>query len=438
MNAPDQEKIELEMEKEMNNFCDKETFHITHISNVPKGKRILNPVWTFKRKTTPSGEVYRHRSRLCVDGSRQIYGEDYTNSYSPVANWTTLRILFILSQKINLKYRHVDYVQEFPQEELDEEVYMRIPAGFHYKDSDNQKNFVLKLKRNLYGLKQAAYNWNECLTAALISIGFNKSPSDPCLFISKQIMCVIYVDDTLFFSKHNSIITKVIHKLQSIFELTDEGDIESFLGIKVDHKGETIEFSQPSLIDKVIKTVGLEHDSKQHQTPAVSPPLSDNKEGAERETTWNYRSAIGQLSYIARNTRPDIEMAVHQCAKYQIAPKRAHEQAIKRIVRYLLATKDKGIIIKPNNNLTQLECYVDADFAGSYIYDDNQNPSSVKSRTGYLVKYAGCPISWKSKLQTEIALSTTEAEYIALSTAARDLIPMRGLILEISKIFEIS
>ena len=126
-------------------------------------------------------------------------------------------------------------------------------------------------------------------------------------------------------------------------------------------------------------------------------------------------------------------MAVHQCARFQINPKRSHEMAVKRIVRYLLATRDKGIIIKPNNNLDEIQCYVDADFAGSYTQAESDDPSSVKSRTGYLIKYAGLPVAWKSIMQTEIALSTTEAEYIALSTATRDLISMRLQMLEISK-----
>ena len=161
--------------------------------------------------------------------------------------------------------------------------------------------------------------------------------------------------------------------------------------------------------------------------------------GAEHQTNWSYRSAIGQLSYISRNTRPDIEMAVHQCAKYQIDPKHAHEQAVKRIVRYLLGTKNKGILIKPNEKVKELECYVDADFAGAYRKDDiNEDPVSVRSRTVFVIKYANGPIAWASKLQTDTSLSTTEDEYIALSTATREIIPMRQIILEFSAIIDIS
>ena len=177
--------------------------------------------------------MYRHRSRLCVDGSRQQEGKDYNNTYSPVVNWSTIRLLFILSIIFDLKSRQVDYVQAFPQADLKEDVYMRIPAGFYFKDSDGKEEYVLKLKRNIYGLKQAAFNWNELLTAGLIKIGFKQSKADPCLFLNSNIICIIYVDDTIFFSKQNKVIEEVINKLKESFDLTDEGDVEAFLCIKI-------------------------------------------------------------------------------------------------------------------------------------------------------------------------------------------------------------
>ena len=142
----------------------------------------------IQKKTTPSGTVYRLRARLCDDGSKQIHGKYYINSYSPVVNWSTLRLMFILSIKFNLVSRQVDYVQAFPQAPLDEDIYMRIPAGFYYKDSDGNKDFILKLKRNIHGLKQASFNWHELLTYGLEQLGFAQSKADPCLFLHKKII----------------------------------------------------------------------------------------------------------------------------------------------------------------------------------------------------------------------------------------------------------
>jgi hypothetical protein len=142
------------------------------------------------------------------------------------------------------------------------------------------------------------------------------------------------------------------------------------------------------------------------------------------------------LGYLQSSTRPEISMAVHQCARFNANPKLCHEKAVKRIARYLLGTIDKGIKYSPDPN-RGLECYVDADFAGGWSSGDHTNPECVLSRTGFVIMYAGCPVTWMSKLQTEIALSTTEAEYIALSQAMREVIPFMNLMGEIDAIFGI-
>jgi hypothetical protein len=149
----------------------------------------------------------------------------------------------------------------------------------------------------------------------------------------------------------------------------------------------------------------------------VDSILHSDPSGASRTEAWNYRSIIGKLNYIANNTRPDISMAVHQCAKYCSQPKAIHELAVTRIIRYLLSTKEKGLILKPNTSLA-LDMYVDADFAGMWHKEYAELRENVLSRTGFVILFCGCPIMWCSKLQTEIALSTTESEYIALSTAS--------------------
>ena len=130
------------------------------------------------------------------------------------------------------------------------------------------------------------------------------------------------------------------------------------------------------------------------------------------------------LTYLARNTRPDLEYTVHPCTRFQSDPCEPHANAIKRIGRYLLGTKDKGISFKPTTDLSQFECYVDADFAGNYTSETCEDPNSVKSRTGCVIKYAGYPIIWFSRLQTEISLSNTEAEYVALSTVGIEVLPI--------------
>ena len=143
------------------------------------------------------------------------------------------------------------------------------------------------------------------------------------------------------------------------------------------------------------------------------------------------------LGYLQNSTRPDISMAVHQCARFSEDVRLSHERAVMRIGRYLLGTRDRGIRYKPDP-LKGLECYVDADFAGGWTHAESADANSVLSRTGYVISYAGCPVHWVSKMQTEIALSTAEAEYIALSSALREVIPFIAFMTELSIIFKLN
>ena len=437
--ADDWKHFQEAMKEEIERMIKNKLFKLTARSTVPMGQRILRAVWSHRRKTTPDGKIYRHRSRMCVDGSQQQHGIDYHETYSPVVAWSTVRIIMVLSKIFNYKMRQVDYVQAFPQATLPEgeNIYMEIPDGYGTGEID-KNYYCLKLIKNCYGTKQAAHHWNNMISAGLQTLGFKPSKNDPCLFIKKDIVCCLYVDDTIFCAKNEKLIDEIIFALKKLgFDLTDEGDVDAFLGVKIEQiENNKFKLSQPELIDRIIATLGLEGESKQHKVPAVSPPLHKHEEGAPRELSWNYRSVIGMLTYLSRNTRPDLEYAVHQCARFQINPKKAHENAIKRIGRYLLGTRDKGIEFTPDiENLDNLEVYVDADFAGNYAKEINQCPESVKSRTGCVIRYAGCPIHWFSRLQSEISLSTTEAEYIALSTAAREALPMRSLLSDITKVF---
>lgn len=166
-------------------------------------------------------------------------------------------------------------------------------------------------------------------------------------------------------------------------------------------------------------------------TPAAVLNLGSDKDGPPFDEEWCFPAAIGMLLYLSSNTRPEIQFAVHQAARFSHAPKKSHGQAVKRIVRYLLNTADRGIEIEIDPS-KGLDCHVDADFCGMHQVEDEQDPISVKSRTGFIITLHGFPIIWSSKLQTDITLSTTAAEYVAFSMAMRELLPMRRLLQEIS------
>ena len=308
---------------------------------------------------------------------------------------------------------------------------MHLPEKFRVKDGrlelnedaphPSRQNEVVKLIKNVYGLADASYTWHMHVKRGLLSCGFRQSQVDPCLFYKNNMLFILYVDDAICLTPDKSKADQLISDLQKLgYALTDEGSMSAYLGLQVNWlKDGRVSLTQPAFIERIINSCKLK-DQRMHDTPADNI-LSRDSNGLPRKNEFHYRSVIGQLSYLAATTRPEIQFAVHQCARFSQDPKMVHEKAVKRIVRYLKRTPDKGLILSVDKT-KGIECYVDADFAGGFSKTNATNPRDCLSRTGYVVKYAGCPIVWTSKMQTLIALSTTEAEYLALSTAMREVI----------------
>jgi Reverse transcriptase (RNA-dependent DNA polymerase) len=284
----------------------------------------------------------------------------------------------------------------------------------------------VKLIQTVYGLRDASLTWHQHISKGLKEFGFKSSETDPCLFIEGNILFILYVDDAVCLTPNKADADKLIRDLGNKgYILTDEGPLSAYLGIQVDRlSGNRISMKQPAFIERIIEQCNLK-DQRMNDTPADSI-LHRDTDGAERKTNFHYRSIIGQLNYLAATTRPDITFAVHQCARFCENPKMSHEKAVKRIVRYLKRTRNQGLIMTFDEK-KGIECFVDADFAGGFQKDNTKNPRDCLSRTGSVIKYAGCPIVWSSKLQSTIALSTTEAEYMALSIAAREVIYLINL-----------
>ena len=158
--------------------------------------------------------------------------------------------------------------------------------------------------------------------------------------------------------------------------------------------------------------------------------LPKDEQGTKCNEDFNYASVVGMLLYLEGHTRPDISFAVNQCARYTFHPKKSHEEALKHIGRYLKGTRTQGMTFTPTDDL-RIDCFVDADFAGLYNYENDQDPTSVKSRSGYLFIVGGCLISWRTKLQSDISLSTMESEYVAMSMAMKDLIPLQRIVKDV-------
>ena len=390
-----------------------------------------------KRRIT-TGEVYKWKARLNIHGGKQEHGINYWETYAPVISWTTIRLYLILALLNKRVTRQIDFVLAYPQADIECDLYMEFPKGFQM-NGGNSKTHCLLLKRNLYGQKQAGRVWNEYLHEGLLARGFIQSEVDMCLYYHKlyDVNLLIYTDDGILTGKSNADIDKVIELMKNpsgklrAFDLTEEGDLTDYLGVKVEHLNDgSIKLSQPHLIQQVIDDLGFNDRTKGKDTPAKSTErLHRDLHGEAMQENWHYRSVIGKLNFIEKSTRPDIAYAVHQCARFSNDPKASHATAVKHIVKYLLTTKDQGIYLRPKEH--SFDCWVDADFVGNWNkVNADVDPSTAKSRTGFIINYGGCPVTWASKLQTEVALSTTEAEYNALSTSLRDVIHLMQLVQE--------
>jgi hypothetical protein len=437
MQQDDREDFIEAMIKELNDHHRNNHWRLVKRNTIGNVKTI-KAIWSFKRKRRPDGSLLKHKARLCAHGGMQTHGENYWETYSPVVNWFSIRMVLTLSIIQQWHTASIDFTLAFPQAKTDVTIYMEIPAGCEVPEGD----YVCLLLKNLYGLKQAAKTWFEYLRDKLIEegeqFGFQQSLIDPCIFYKDGIIIITYVDDCLIFSSKKELADELIVSLQEHFTLTQDEEVAAYLGvdIQVDDANDEIQISQPFLIERIIKLLGNSvKDANVKDTPAIHKEILHKDEaGPNRKQNWSYRSAIGMLNYLTATTRPDCLFASHQCARFSANPKLSHERAVKRIIRYLKGTSDKGLILKPD--ITKgIECYVDADFAGGYHFDLNEEPISTFSRTGYVIKYLNVLLIWISKLQSEIALSTVEAEYIALSQSLRDVIPLLDLIKEMEKFF---
>ena len=428
------------MMKEVKDHESRNHWTVLPRKEMPYGTKSILSVWSFKRKRYPDDRILKHKARLCGHGGMQTWGENYWETYAPVVNWLSVRTLMAMSIIHDLETRSIDFVLAFPQADLDVDIYMELPYGF---DIDGSKSYILKLNKNLYGLKNASHNFWNLLKSGLEARGYEKqSNSDACVFLGKDSIVLVYVDDCIVINRKGSTaaddLIKPLKEGIKNFDFTDDGDLDTYLGVDVKrHKNGNIELTQKHLIKRFLDVISMDiKEVNSRDTPAIKPLLFKDAEGLIRKQNWNYRQAIGMLNYLQATTRPDLAMAVHQAARFCIDPKLSHERSINRIGKYLIGTSDKGIIFRPDTT-KGLECFVDADFAGGWNKADADDASSVMSRTGYVLMYAGCPLTWCSKLQTEIALSTTEAEYIALSQSLREVIPVIQLLTEVNEVFPI-
>jgi len=407
------------------------------VVDIPEGKHILGSTWAFRLKRYPDGRPKKYKARFVARGDQQIKDVEYKETYAPVVSWATVRLMLILECMLGLKSCQADVECAFLHGHLEEgeEIYMHMPRGF------KQEGKCLRLKRSLYGLKQAPRAFHTYLVKALEKQGMKQSHLDPCLFIGDKVVAVTFVDDCLFWAKDEKDINELLVRLRSDEEhgllLEKEGDAAGFLGVDLKKKNGQVEMTQTGLIDRIITALGLEGGGHYPKaTPASHKPLVRDTDGVAAEGAFSYSSVVGMLLYLAGHSRPDIAYAVNCCARYMFSPRKSHEEALIRIGLYLKGTRDKGLILTPNSSVLNVEAFPDADFGGLYGHEHPSDPACVKSRTGFVIKVANCPVLWKSQLQSsKTALSTMEAEITALAHCCRELFPLIDMVKSLSQVY---
>jgi hypothetical protein len=397
-----------------------------------------------RKRRIATREVYKWKSRLNLGGHKMIQGKHYDESYAPTLSWATIRLFLTLAILHGWKTRQVDFVLAYCQAPTPRERYMELPKGINFPGLQRNKH-CLKIKKNIYGAVDAGRTWYLYLRQGLKDIGFEPSDHDECVFYRGSTLFMVFTDDAIIIDKESEAnIDKAIKDLRGKFTVEDEGSIEDYLGVQVNKSEDgSIHLKQPQLIDAILKDLNLldENGERRPNTKTMSNPsqvtklIGPDRDGEPFNEDWEYASMIGKLNFLCHTTRGDISYQVHQCARFMSNPKKSHALAVKQIGRYLLETRDKGLIMRPDPNKS-FECFVDADFCGNWDRATApEDPDTARSRSGYVIKYAGVPIYWSSKLITQIALSTAESELMSLSMATRQLKPIMYLLEEVNKKF---
>jgi Reverse transcriptase (RNA-dependent DNA polymerase) len=388
-------------------------------------KKITPTSWVFRRKRAPDGTLLKWKGRFVVRGDLEPLEENESN-FSPVASWTSIRVLLTLSLIWNWTSCTMDFANAFIQSKLESPKWIHLPRGFQ---SELPGKVCLRLKRSVYGGRNCPRLFYELIMKALKEFGFKESKMDPCFLFKKGMMAALFVDDVLLSVENDKDIDHFVKFLESKnLQLSVDMELTKYLGISVHRDAKSITLTQPGLINRILEATNMT-DCRPNAVPAALKPLGSDPEGAPMEDTWSYRSVVGMLLYLSTNSRPDIALAVSQVARFSSNPKKSHATAIKTIIRYLAGTKHIGITFAPTDVLN-IDVYVDADFAGLWNVEPLHDPASAKSRFGYIIKLAGCPTVWKSKLMNQTATSTMHAEYITLSNSLREVIPLRRLLTE--------
>jgi hypothetical protein len=393
-------------------------------------RKVLTSKWVYKIKRNADHSVERYKARLTARGFQQIEGQDYFDTFAPVAQLKSFRILMALSVLLGLTVTHVDISNAFLNAPLEETIYMHHPEGY-----PGTPGTVLLLKKALYGVKQAPRMWGKTLLQVFLDLGFSQNGAEPCLLFHLAWKCYIctFSDDLGIATANEAARTRVMSALTAKFKLRDLGLLVRYLGIEVARKDGKVFLHQKSYVETVVTKFGMT-ECKPVPTPAAAPatltkqqcPTTDDEKAETAKLP--YKSLVGSLWYAAHGTRPDIVYATNSVAQYAQNPGMVHWQAAKRVVRYLQDKANMGLTYSPGHPV-RVTAYSDSDWANDV--------DTRRSKTAYVVTVAGGPVVWQTKSQKSIALSSCEAELYALAEALKEILWIRHLLTEMQIPFDV-
>jgi transposase InsO family protein len=412
------------MESEIASLKANDTWEIV---DLPKGAKAIPCRWVYRVKETQTGEIERYKARLVIKGFNQRYGIDYKETFSPVAKLATIRSILSVAANEGLHLGQFDVTTAFLYGELEECIFMQQPPGYETGNAGK----VCKLKRSLYGLKQAPRCWNKRFITYIRRLGMKISEADPCLFIREsnreKLLLAVYVDDGLMAASNELTLKDCLRELQLQFKITSK-PATYFLGIDIKREGDSIKISQALQTRKILERFNMA-GCRPVSTPMLRSSESgkvDRIEEAEEadDVSFPYRQAVGAIMYLMLGSRPDLAYSIGVLSRTLENPSKENVVALKRVLRYLAGSIESGIIYTRTGSEGILEGYSDSDYGGCC--------HTGRSTSGVVVKYAGGAISWYSQRQASVATSTTEAEVIAASEAAKEMIWLKRLFLEIT------
>ncbi len=389
------------IEKEMNAMAE---HYVWDIIERPKNCKPLPCAWKFSYKDDGTA-----KARLYLVGNREPI-DSLQNTYAPVTDMMTVLWLCSLAVKYGVPVYQMDVTTAFLNAELDTPRYMRLPDGLTL----DKTKYVCRLNKAIYGLRISPRRWYLKIEQDLTRLGLRQSVHEPCLFYvtngDRFVILTVYVDDLLITGTDTEKIDWLKQEIKKTYEIKDLGEIKRFLGMDVNRKDKgEIQINQTEYIKEIVRAANLT-EANTKPTPMAKfgnfPTVKDND---YLPNVTEYKSILGKLQFLATHTRPDIAHSVNYCARYQAAPEKIHYKLVQRIIRYLKGTAELSLRIAARG--TGIAGYADA--------DHQQCPETRKSTTGYIVKFNGDTVAWKSTRQRSRGNSTTDSELIAVNACAR-------------------